>query len=81
MNEFSASGRTAHCGRLVVKALLASAHDRGDRGRLSFRWGDRGATATEYAIMVSLIAIVIVGAVTVFGTNLIQLFNVPASAL
>ncbi len=31
--------------------------------------------------MVSLIAVVIVGAVTLFGQNVIQLFQVPASAL
>ena len=81
MKGFWTSGRTAHCGGLHVMALLASAHDRGDRGRLSFRWGDRGATATEYAIMVSLIAIVVISGVTLFGQNLIHLFNVPSSAL
>lgn len=81
MKEFPISGRTACCGVLSVKALLASAHDRGDRGRLSVSWGDRGATSVEYAIMVSLIAVVIVAGVTLFGTNIIQLFNVPASAL
>jgi Flp pilus assembly pilin Flp len=35
----------------------------------------------EYALMVSLIAVVIIGAVALFGQNMIQLFNVPASAL
>ncbi|QGN56703.1 Flp family type IVb pilin [Nostocoides sp. HKS02] len=81
MNEFWTFGRTACCGGLGVKALLASAHDRGDRGRLSSRWGDRGATAVEYAIMVSLIAVVIVSGVSLFGQNIIHLFNVPSSAL
>ena len=31
--------------------------------------------------MVSLIAVVIVSAVTLFGQNMIQLFQVPSSAL
>lgn len=36
---------------------------------------DRGATAVEYGLMVALIAIVIIGAVTLLGTNLSSLFN------
>ena len=39
---------------------------------------ERGATAVEYGLMVALIAVVIVGAVGLFGTNLIALFSVPA---
>jgi Flp pilus assembly pilin Flp len=31
--------------------------------------------------MVTLIAVVIIGAVTLFGQNMIHLFDVPASAL
>ena len=53
----------------------------GNRGRSAFWRNDRGATAVEYAIMVSLIAVVIVSAVTLFGQNMIQLFAVPSSAL
>jgi len=53
----------------------------GARGRFSWIRSDRGATATEYAIMVSLIAVVIIGGVTLFGQNMIHLFEVPASAL
>jgi Flp pilus assembly pilin Flp len=37
--------------------------------------GDSGATAVEYAIMVSLIALVIVGAVTYFGESVTALFE------
>jgi len=37
--------------------------------------GDRGATAVEYGLMVALIAIVIIVAVTLLGTNLSTLFN------
>ncbi|MGO4343456.1 Flp family type IVb pilin [Pedococcus sp. 2YAF34] len=50
-----------------------------DRGRPGLRRDDRGATAVEYALMVSLIALVIIGAVTLFGTNVVTLYHVPAS--
>jgi len=36
--------------------------------------GDRGATAVEYSIMVSLIALVIIGGVTYFGKSVRGLF-------
>ncbi len=36
---------------------------------------DRGATATEYALLVSFIAIVIIAGVTVFGNALSGFFN------
>lgn len=60
--------------------LLSACSVRGGRGRPGISRDDRGATAVEYAIMVSLIAIVIVASVTLFGQNMIQLFQVPASA-
>ena len=37
--------------------------------------GERGATATEYALLVALIAIVIAVAVTFFGSNLSVFFH------
>lgn len=37
--------------------------------------GDRGATAVEYGLMVALIAIAIIVAVTLIGTNLDLLFT------
>jgi pilus assembly protein Flp/PilA len=40
---------------------------------------DRGATAIEYGLMVALIAIVIIGAVKILGTNLSTLFNKAAT--
>ena len=40
----------------------------------------RGATAVEYALMVSLIAIVIIGAVTLLGTTLLAMFAAVAGA-
>jgi pilus assembly protein Flp/PilA len=36
---------------------------------------DRGATAVEYGLMVALIAVVILIAVTLLGTNLNELFQ------
>jgi pilus assembly protein Flp/PilA len=42
---------------------------------------DRGATAVEYGLMVALIAIVIIAAVTVLGTNLSSLFQRVAVAV
>ena len=42
---------------------------------------DKGATAVEYGLMVSLIAVAIIGAVTLIGTNLTGIFNRVAAAL
>jgi len=36
---------------------------------------DRGATATEYAVLVAFIALAIIVAVTLFGTDLSNWFN------
>ena len=42
---------------------------------------EEGATAVEYGLMVALIAIVIIGAVTLLGGNLEALFNNIAGSL
>jgi len=42
---------------------------------------ERGATAVEYALMVALIAVVIIAAVTVLGTNANDKFQVVADAV
>ena len=42
---------------------------------------DEGATAVEYGLMVSLIAVAIITAVTLVGTNLNVIFNTVAAAL
>jgi pilus assembly protein Flp/PilA len=44
----------------------------------SLRSEEKGATAVEYGLMVSLIAIVIIVAVALVGTNLSTLFNTVA---
>ena len=46
-----------------------------------FRISERGATAVEYGLMVALIAIVIIGAVTLLGGNLKGLFNTVATSV
>ena len=42
------------------------------------RRGEQGATAVEYALMVSGIAIVIIAGVALFGSNASELFRIPA---
>jgi len=42
---------------------------------------DRGATAVEYGLMIALIAIVIIAAVALVGTNLDLLFDEVAASL
>ena len=46
----------------------------------SFKKED-GATAIEYALLVGLIAVVIIGAVTTLGTQLNDLFGAVVTAL
>jgi len=47
----------------------------------SMRTVEEGATAVEYGLMVSLIAVVIIGAVALIGTNLSTMFNGVAGSL
>jgi pilus assembly protein Flp/PilA len=42
---------------------------------------DRGATAVEYGLMVALIAVVIIVAVALIGTNLKAMFNNVATSV
>jgi pilus assembly protein Flp/PilA len=58
----------------LVKFQVKVAALRSDRS-------DRGATAVEYGLMVALIAIVIIGAVSLLGTRLSGLFNSTADAV
>lgn len=46
-----------------------------------FAQNESGATAIEYGLIASLIAVVIIGAVTAVGTNLTTKFNAIAAAL
>ena len=49
--------------------------------RLFMARDEKGATAVEYGLMVALIAIVIIVAVALLGTNLSTLFNNTASSV
>jgi pilus assembly protein Flp/PilA len=49
--------------------------------RAQLRGDERGVTSVEYGLMVALIAIVIIAAVTLLGTNLSTLFNNIATAI
>jgi pilus assembly protein Flp/PilA len=49
--------------------VIAALHNRIDSAK------DRGATATEYAMLVAFIAVAIVAAVTAFGGQLSDFFN------
>lgn len=42
---------------------------------------EKGATAVEYALIVGLIAVVIIGAVTLLGTQIKDIFNSIVNAL
>lgn len=42
---------------------------------------ERGASAVEYGLLVALIAIIIIGAVTLLGTNLRGIFNSSATQI
>ncbi len=74
-------GASSVCRFVAAKAFVRAFNSDSGlvRGRPGVRQGDRGATATEYAFVAGLIAVVIVGVVTVFGRNVSGLFNVPSS--
>jgi pilus assembly protein Flp/PilA len=46
-----------------------------------FMRDDSGATAIEYGLIAALIAVVIIGAVTLVGTSLTSTFNTVAGSL
>jgi pilus assembly protein Flp/PilA len=48
---------------------------------LRFAKDQSGVTAIEYGLIASLIAVVIIGAVTLIGTNLTTKFGAVATAL
>lgn len=56
---------------IAFKAFASSRFDR----------NDEGATAVEYGLMVSLIAVAIIAAVTLLGTQLVAIFTAVTAAL
>jgi pilus assembly protein Flp/PilA len=51
------------------------------QARVNSMPNEDGATAVEYGLIVSLIAVVIIAGVTLVGTNLLALFNGVAGEL
>lgn len=51
------------------------------RNLFRFRNNEDGATAIEYGLIAALIAVVIIGGVTLAGDNLTSTFNSVAAAL
>jgi pilus assembly protein Flp/PilA len=58
-----------------VLNMIAALHNRVETAK------DRGATATEYALLVTFIAIIIVAGVTLFGNALSAFFGRLATRL
>jgi len=48
---------------------------------IRLRSDEKGATAVEYGVMVALIAVAIIIAVTLLGSNLTELFNSTACSV
>ncbi|MGH2694979.1 MAG: Flp family type IVb pilin [Actinomycetota bacterium] len=51
------------------------------KSRLASTLNERGASAVEYGLLVALIAVVIIGAVTLLGGNLESIFDTIADAI
>ena len=61
--------------------LITQAQTRALARVAAIRENEEGATAVEYGLMVALIAVVIIAAVTLVGTNLDAIFDQIAAAL
>jgi pilus assembly protein Flp/PilA len=60
---------------LAIKAHMLMTQKRAELSN------DRGATAVEYGLIVALIAVIIIVAVALLGTNLRDTFNTVASSV
>lgn len=67
------SRRDAFCARDIAARPAAAA--------AAFARDERGATAIEYALIASLIAVVIISAVTSLGTSVRNLFTTTTNAV
>ena len=63
-----------------MKSLAIKAHILMLQKRAELK-GDRGATAVEYGLLVALIAVIIIVAVALLGTNLSETFNDVATSI
>ncbi|MGR0320933.1 Flp family type IVb pilin [Agromyces sp. ZXT2-3] len=64
-----------------MSKLLAKAQAKALSRIAEIRAKEEGATAVEYGLMVALIAVVIIVAVTLIGTNLDAIFDLVGAAL
>lgn len=48
---------------------------------MAWRDSDEGATAVEYGLIVALIAVAVIGAVTLLGGNIAAIFNTAAGKI
>ncbi|MFC9918385.1 Flp family type IVb pilin [Agromyces binzhouensis] len=64
-----------------MSKLLAKAQAKAISRIAEIRAKEEGATAVEYGLMVALIAVVIIAAVTLIGTNLDAIFDLVGTAL
>lgn len=55
--------------------LAASLHTLGFTVQARLRREETGATAVEYGIMVALIAVILIGGLTIFGDDLNEFFG------
>jgi pilus assembly protein Flp/PilA len=67
-------GVTRMFSRNRVRAAARAAAQAGRRG-------DDGATSIEYSLIASLIAVVVIAAVTLLGLNVLALFNLMPAGL
>ncbi|MDR3512896.1 MAG: Flp family type IVb pilin [Caulobacteraceae bacterium] len=75
MGQTKSDGGLSHAaGRRALGRLAA-------RSALSFWRDEAGATAIEYGLIVSLIFLVVVGSMTVFGQHATSVINGAANAI
>jgi pilus assembly protein Flp/PilA len=59
-----------------------SASENGMLSMLRAVWGDKnGVTALEYALIAALVAVVIIGGVSLLGTNVSKVFSTVANTI
>ena len=75
-DDFGAAVATKGLHMTTIMSVLVAHQD-----RLFTRHDERGATATEYALLLAFIAVVIITAVALFGTNLAGLFGNAVSSV
>ena len=70
-----------HCQFFNINKIKQKERKKKMEKLIKFFKDEEGATAVEYGLMVALIAVVIIAAVTLIGTNLDAIFDQVAAAL